>query len=121
MDQEKLQFFRKLLQERLNALLAEAGAEIRELTDDKEALADVIDIAAMESNREFTLRLRDRERALIHKIQAALDRIESGEYGECITCGEVITEKRLIARPMATQCIDCKTEAEQLERRSRVF
>ncbi len=121
MDQQKLEFFRKLLQERLQALLAEAGAEIRDLTDDKEALADVIDIASMESNREFTLRLRDRERTLIHKIQQALARIDTGEYGECVTCGEPISEKRLIARPVATQCIDCKTEAEQLERRRRSF
>jgi len=121
MAPEKLAFFRKLLQERLQALLAEAGAEIRDLTDEKESLADVIDIASMESNREFTLRLRDRERSLIHKIQQALSRIDSGEYGECLTCGEPISEKRLIARPVAQQCIDCKTEAEQLERRSRLF
>ena len=121
METEKLEFFRNLLRERLSALLAEAGAEIRDLTGDKEALADVIDIASMESNREFTLRLRDRERFLIRKIQGALDRIAAGEYGFCVTCGEEIAAKRLIARPVATQCIECKTEAEQLERRSRRF
>ena len=120
MAPERLEFFRKLLQERLQALIAEAGAEIRDLTDEKESLADVIDIASMESNREFTLRLRDRERSLIRKIQQALARIDTGEYGQCLTCGEPITEKRLIARPVALQCIDCKTEAEQLERRSRL-
>ena len=121
MEPEKLEFFRKLLRERLAALLAEAGAEIRDLTGDKEALADVIDIASMESNREFTLRLRDRERFLIRKIRSGLERIDNGEYGFCVTCGEEIAEKRLLARPLATQCIDCKTEAEQLERRSRRF
>ena len=121
MEAERVEFFRKLLQERLQALLKEAGAELRELTDDKENLADVIDIASMESNREFTLRLRDRERALIHKVQAALVRINDEEYGYCLNCGEDIGEKRLLARPVAAHCIDCKTEAEQLERRSRYF
>ena len=47
--------------------------------------------------------------------------MDDGEYGVCSSCGEEITEKRLIARPVATHCIDCKTEAEQLERRSRSF
>jgi DnaK suppressor protein len=118
MDAEKIEFFRGLLKDRLAALLAEAGAELRDLTDDKEALADDIDFAAMESTREFTLRLRDRERILIRKIQDALRRVEEGEYGICANCGDEISEKRLMARPVATWCIDCKTEAERLERRS---
>jgi DnaK suppressor protein len=118
MESEKQEFFRGLLKERLAALLAEAGAELRELTAEKEQVADDIDFAAMESTREFTLRLRDRERILIRKIQKALKRIDEGEYGICDNCGDDITEKRLMARPVATWCIDCKTEAERLERRS---
>ena len=118
MDPEKLEFFRGLLKDRLAALLAEAGAELRDLTDFKENVADDIDFAAMESTREFTLRLRDRERILIRKIQEALRRIDEGEYGICENCGADISEKRLMARPVATWCIDCKTEAERLERRS---
>jgi len=118
MESEKQEFFRGLLKERLAALLAEAGAELRELTAEKERVADDIDFAAMESTREFTLRLRDRERILIRKIQKALKRIDEGEYGICDNCGDDITDKRLMARPVATWCIDCKTEAERLERRS---
>jgi DnaK suppressor protein len=121
MEKDKLEFFRKLLMERLQALLSEAGATIGDLTDDKEHLADDIDLASMESNRDFQLRIRDRERTLIHKIQGALQRIDEGEYGICAACGSEISEKRLLARPVATHCIDCKTEAEQLERRSRTF
>lgn len=121
MEKDRLEFFRKLLMERLQALLEEAGATIGDLTDDKERLADDIDLASMESNRDFQLRIRDRERTLIHKIRQALQRIDEGEYGVCVACGEDISEKRLIARPVATHCIDCKTEAEQLERRSREF
>jgi DnaK suppressor protein len=118
MDNEKLEFFRGLLKDRLAALLAEAGAELRDLTEAKENVADDIDFAAMESTREFTLRLRDRERILIRKIQEALRRVNEGEYGICENCGEDIAEKRLMARPVATWCIDCKTEAERIERRS---
>ena len=119
MDKKKQEFFRKLLMERLQALLEDAGATIGDLTDDKERLADDIDLASMESNRDFQLRIRDRERVLIHKIKEALARIDSGDYGICVSCGNEIAEKRLMARPVATHCIDCKTELEQLERSSR--
>ncbi len=119
MEKERLEFFRNLLQERLRALLTEAGATLGDLTDEKENLADAIDLASMESNRDFQLRIRDRERVLIHKIKEALQRIDDGEYGTCQACGGEISEKRLIARPVATHCIDCKTELEQLERSSR--
>ncbi len=121
MEKVKLEFFRKLLADRLESLLAEAGATIGDLTDDKEHLADDLDLATMESNRDFQLRIRDRERALIHKIRDAIRRIDEGDYGICMNCGAEISERRLIARPVATHCIDCKTEAEQLERRSRSF
>ena len=121
MEADRVEFFRKLLQERLNALLREAGETLGDLTDDKDNPADALDLASMESNRDFQLRIRDRERVLIRKIKEALQRIDDGEYGVCVSCGEEISEKRLIARPVATHCIDCKTEAEQLERRSRSF
>ena len=84
-----------------------------------ENLADAIDLASMESNRDFQLRIRDRERVLIHKIKEAIARLDVGDYGTCVSCGNEIAEKRLMARPVATHCIDCKTELEQLERSSR--
>lgn len=119
MEPERIDFFRNLLNERLRALLSEAGATLGDLTDEKENLADAIDLASMESNRDFQLRIRDRERVLIHKIKEGLARIDAGDYGICVSCGEEIAEKRLMARPVATHCIDCKTEIEQLERSSR--
>ena len=54
-------------------------------------------------------------------LAALVERIQNGEYGVCESCGAPITYKRLLARPVATLCIDCKTEAEQLERKKRVF
>ena len=121
METERLEFFRGILQERLERLLQEAGETLGDLTEDKEALADALDIATMEANRDFHLRIRDRERVYIRKIQQALQQIDEGEYGYCTVCGEEIGEQRLIARIVATHCIDCKTEAEQLERRSRSY
>jgi DnaK suppressor protein len=114
MDPEKLEKFRKLLNERLNELLAEAG--ISELVKDNENLPDTIDLATEESNRDFRLRMKDRERRLIIKIRKALARMDEGEYGECVVCGEPIGDRRLEIRPVTTHCIDCKTEAETQER-----
>jgi DnaK suppressor protein len=70
----------------------------------------------MESDRNFELRIRDRERKLIGKIKDALERIEDGSFGICEECGEDISEQRLKARPVTTHCIDCKTNQEKDER-----
>jgi DnaK suppressor protein len=121
MEADRLEFFRKLLQDQLRELLTEAGLTVGELTRDHENVADPIDLASMESNRDFQLRIRDRERTLIYKVKDALNRIDNGEYGICAMCGEDISERRLIARTVATHCIDCKTEFEQLANRTRDF
>ena len=70
----------------------------------------------MESDRNFELRIRDRERRLIGKIREALDRIEAGDFGECEDCGDQIGDARLKARPVTTLCIECKTEQERQEK-----
>ena len=62
--------------------------------------------------------LRERERGLLSKINQALDKIAQGIYGECESCGEQISLKRIKARPVAKLCIDCKSEQEQIERRN---
>jgi len=67
---------------------------------------------------QFTGRLREREQGLLAKIDAALEKIDEGEYGDCVNCGEDIGVKRLKARPVAELCIDCKSEQEKLERRT---
>lgn len=77
---------------------------------------DPTDQASMETDRNFDLRIKDRERRLIKKIDQALERIGDGEFGECDSCGGDISVKRLQARPVTTQCIECKTAQEQEER-----
>ena len=116
MDEKKLDFFRKLLQEKLDELLKEAERTVAGMTDSKENFPDPTDRAAMESDRNFLLRIRDRERKLISKIREAMDRIEDGSYGICESCGEDISDKRLKARPVTTLCIECKKRQEANEK-----
>jgi DnaK suppressor protein len=77
---------------------------------------DMGDQATAEADRNFILRLRDRERMLLKKIEETIERIENGPYGICEECGNEIGIKRLEARPVTTLCIDCKTRQEEEER-----
>jgi DnaK suppressor protein len=101
-----------MLQGRLTSLLASAGSTLGQMTGERDTHADTVDLAAEESSREFALRVQEHERVLVRQIQGALRRIGHGDYGECVACGEDIAERRLMARPMAIRCIDCKTELE---------
>jgi DnaK suppressor protein len=116
MDKEKIEEFQKILQEQLDELVREAGKTVSEMTDEKSNFPDPTDRASLESDRNFELRIRDRERKLIMKIREALERIEEGEFGICESCEEPIGEARLKARPVTTLCIDCKTEQERQEK-----
>ena len=116
MKKAKLEEFRQLLQEQMDQLLREAGKTVSEMTDEKTNFPDPTDRASLESDRNFELRIRDRERKLISKIREALDRIEASEFGECEDCGDMIGEARLKARPVTTLCIECKTEQERQEK-----
>jgi len=115
MKKKDQEYFKKHLTERLETLLAEACGTVSGMTDEKPTFPDPTDRAALESDRNFTLRIRDRERKLIAKIRQALERIDNGTYGICESCGGDITLKRLKARPVTTQCIECKTEEEARE------
>jgi len=116
LSEKKLQYFRKLLDQRLDELLNEAKETVTGMTNHKENLPDPSDRASLESDRNFTLRIRDRERKLIVKIKEASERIENGTYGICEVCGEDIGEPRLKARPVTTLCIDCKKRQETEEK-----
>jgi DnaK suppressor protein len=121
MDQEKLLFFKGLLEERLHVLLEEAGKTASDMRQDSNGdFPDPTDRASLESDRNFLLRIKDRERKLIMKVKEALDRVDNGTFGICESCGRPISEKRLMARPVTTQCIDCKTEEEKKERSERL-
>jgi DnaK suppressor protein len=113
---EKLQFFRYMLSQKMSELLDEAEKTVFDMTTGKENFPDPNDRASLESDRNFELRIRDRERKLLAKIQEAIKRIDDSVFGMCEVCGGDISEKRLMARPVTTLCIDCKTKQEQLEK-----
>lgn len=116
MKPEKLQTFRYLLTQKMNELLDEADKTVTDMTIGKENFPDPNDRASLESDRNFELRIRDRERRLIVKIQEAIKRIDDGVFGMCEVCTGPISEKRLLARPVTTLCIDCKTKQEKIEK-----
>ena len=117
MEAEKLEFFRCMLVEEMKSLLSEAGKTVTEMTSDSSNFPDPNDRATQESDRNFELRIRDRERKLINKIKDALNKIETGDFGICEGCGDEIGEARLKVRPVTALCINCKMEAEQKEKR----
>lgn len=116
MNDKDLSFFKNLLADRLTDLLSHADSTVTGMTVPKENFADPTDRASHEANRNFELRIRDREHKLIKKVKKAIKRIEDGTFGLCESCGEDISIARLKARPVTTQCIDCKTREEVLEK-----
>ena len=117
LTKKKLDEFREILGGRLNELVRQARESVGDMTEVKESYADMTDQASAEVDRNFLLRIKDRERKLILKIKEAIARIDGGTFGTCELCGEPIEEPRLRARPVTTQCIECKTEMEDQEKR----
>ena len=113
----KYENIKKDLEAQKDSLLAEAGEIIgSSLNPEKLNFPDLTDQASAEADKNFTLRLREREQKLLKQIDEALDRIANGTFGICEHCGEEISFKRLKARPVTTYCIDCKTIQEEEEK-----
>jgi RNA polymerase-binding protein DksA len=115
MDQKDLEYFRNLLNGQLDDALKQGDLTLEDMTDNTEIFADPADRATMESDRAFTLRIRDRERKLIKKIRGALTRLDNGTFGICEECGEDVGVPRLNARPVTRLCINCKNKQEEDE------
>lgn len=115
MEQKDIDFFRQLLIDMLQDINRKSEETIEDMTGTMEVYADPSDRATAESDRSFTLRLRDRDRKLIKKIHEAMERLEDGCYGVCEECGEDIGVPRLKARPVTTLCIRCKSLQEDEE------
>ncbi|QID17604.1 RNA polymerase-binding protein DksA [Nitrogeniibacter mangrovi] len=116
MSEKQLDHFREILSSLKLELMDDIERTVHTMQDEATVFADPNDRASQESDIALELRNRDRERKLIKKIDEALGRINSGEYGFCDSCGVEIGLKRLEARPTATLCIDCKTLEEMRER-----
>jgi DnaK suppressor protein len=116
MKKDDIEYFKDFLTNRLEELLSHADNTVSGMTAPKENFPDPADRASLEADRNFMLRIRDRENKLIKKIKKALERIDDGTFGVCEKCGEDISASRLKARPVTTLCIDCKTKEEAFEK-----
>ncbi len=116
MDKEQKEYFRKKLEQMHQDLLSEAEKTLSEMTGQNDKFPDPTDRASAESDRNFELRIRDRERKLLAKIKSTLGRIDNDDFGICDSCGEDISAERLEARPVTTLCIECKTKQENHEK-----
>jgi DnaK suppressor protein len=116
MKKKDIKYFQNLLTDQLEELLNQADDTVSGMTTPKENFPDPTDRASLEAERNFMLRIRDRESKLIKKIKKTLARIENDTFGICEKCGDDIALERLKARPVTTQCIECKTKEEALEK-----
>lgn len=115
MGAEQAEHFRKLLLKWRLELQEEMDRTVDLLKQEANIFPDPNDRATQEQEFALELRTRDRERKLIRKIDDSLRALDEGTYGYCETCGEEIGISRLQARPVTTQCIDCKMLDERLE------
>lgn len=104
----QLAHFRKILLDWKESLVQEVGRTVNHMQDESATFPDPNDRATQEEEFSLELRTRDRERKLLKKINEAMALIDSGDYGYCEACGVEIGLPRMLARPTATLCIDCK-------------
>ncbi|WP_375281666.1 RNA polymerase-binding protein DksA [Pseudooctadecabacter sp.] len=117
MNDNQLEYFRRKLLAWRSDILEDSRDTIEAMKGATRNIPDIADRASEETDRALELRTRDRERKLVAKIDAALRRIEEGEFGYCDVTGEPISLKRLDARPIATMSLEAQ---ERHERREKV-
>ncbi|MDO5621328.1 MAG: RNA polymerase-binding protein DksA [Paracoccus sp. (in: a-proteobacteria)] len=116
MNDKQLEYFRRKLEIWKAELLEQSAETLEGLQDSARNVPDLADRASEETDRALELRTRDRQRKLVSKIDAALRRIDNGEYGYCEMTGEPISLKRLDARPIATMTLEAQEKHERRER-----
>lgn len=116
MNDRQLEYFRRKLLAWKQELLDQSAETLEGLQDSARNVPDIADRASEETDRAIELRTRDRQRKLVSKIDAALRRIETGDYGYCEMTGEPISLKRLDARPIATMTLEAQEKHERKER-----
>lgn len=116
MNEQQLAFFRDLLTREREDLRERIDTEFQTLRDNDNIPGDAADVGSAEEHRQWQLRMLEREKKLLDKIDQALDRIANGDYGYCDETGEPIGLRRLLLRPTATLSIEAKERQEQMER-----
>lgn len=118
MNDRQKEYFRQKLNDWKESILNESKETVSQMQEDARNIPDIADRASEETDRALELRTRDRQRKLVIKIDAALRRLEAGEYGYCEDTGNPISLKRLDARPIATLSLEAQ---ERHERREKVY
>jgi DnaK suppressor protein len=118
MNERQREYFRRKLLDWKEEILRESKTTLQQLQEENVNHPDLADRASSETDRAIELRARDRQRKLISKIDAALQRIEDNTYGYCEETGEPISLKRLEARPIATLSVEAQ---ERHEKREKVY
>ncbi len=113
----KLESVRKALLERREKLAADLRQATADFISDEEMYADSVDQAAADVDKTITLRMKNRDHTILAQLDEAIRRIDAGNYGDCESCAEPISEPRLKAFPLTTLCIACKAELESEEQR----
>lgn len=116
MNDRQKEYFRRKLQQWKSDILRESKDTLEQLQEDNHNLPDLTDRASSESEKALELRTRDRQRKLIAKIDAAMRRLDTGEYGYCEETGEPIGIRRLEARPIATLSLEAQERHERSEK-----
>lgn len=117
MKKAEIKQLKEILEKRRDEIHSQAASVKEPVYSFKEEdLLDEVDLASTESDQNMSIRLRDRERTLLKKIEKALVKIEDGTIGICEECEEDIGIRRLLARPVTDLCIRCKEEQERMER-----
>ena len=119
MNPRMLAYFQQKLMRWRAELMAESSETLEHLKESGLQEPDIADRASAETDRSLELRTRDRERKLVAKIDAALERVKDGSYGYCEETGEPIAIRRLDARPIATLSIEAQERHERMERTQR--
>jgi len=116
MNERQMSYFHKKLVDWKEEILRESKETLNHLQEDSQKEPDIADRASSETDWSIELRTRDRQRKLITKIDAAIERIKNGEYGYCEVTGEPINLERLDARPIAMMTLEAQEEHEKYEK-----
>jgi DnaK suppressor protein len=116
MNARQKEYFRRKLLDWKAEIMEEAKETLKTLQKESLKEADIADRASSETDWSIELRARDRQRKLVSKIESALKRIDTGDYGYCEVTGEPISLKRLDARPIATMSVEAQERHEKMER-----
>lgn len=119
-NKKEKKYYQTKLESMLSELLQGSGETVQEMKSTNQEFPDPTDRANYESERNTTLRIRDRERKLIKKVRSAMVRLEESTYNICEECGDYIRKQRLDARPVTTLCINCKEIEEQKEKTQQI-